>query len=117
MGTPLSYVVRPRGTLAGMASSRSPWSAVILAYALVSAGAMFLRIQLASGFGFKVFGLWQPPNSNQFRQVVGLLSISMLVLAAVLVVFVWIRFRGRPQAAATICPCYACVLYWLTVVV
>lgn len=109
--------LRPRGTLSGMAVSRIAWPAVAAAYCLVVAGAVAVRLQMASGFGFEFLGFWKPPNSPAFQEACGISSLTMLGMAAALVVFVLIRGQRLSREAAAMCPFVAVVLYWLVSVV
>ena len=81
------------------------WLAVILAYILIVTGAVFLRLQLASGFGFDVFGWW-PPNTEEFRRTCGIAIVCTLALAAIPTGFVSAKGRGKSRAMAVASPLF-----------
>lgn len=99
-----------------MSFDRLIWLVVDSAYFLVAAGAVAIRLQLASGFGFDFLGLWRPPNSEDFRRMCGVAALSALTLAALFVLFVALRGRGVPRIAVAICPAFAFLLFWLMLV-
>jgi hypothetical protein len=95
---------------------RLNWPVVVSAYLLVAVGAIALRLQMASMFGFDFLGGWRPSNTNDFRQVCSIAFLLASGLAIVLVVFAAIRGRGPLRIAAISCPIFAFVLFWLLIV-
>jgi hypothetical protein len=84
--------------------------AIILSYILIVTAAVFLRLQLASGFGFDVLG-WLPPNTEEFRRTCGIAIICTLVLAAIPNSFVWARGKGTNRAMAVGSPLFVGLLF------
>jgi hypothetical protein len=93
-------------------SNRVSWTSAIAAYCFVVAGALAARLVMASGFGFKFFDVWVPPNTDGFRRACGIASFTALALASIVVLFVIFRGRGVPRGIAAVCPVFAVFLYW-----
>ncbi|MEE8155812.1 MAG: hypothetical protein V3T53_12740 [Phycisphaerales bacterium] len=80
------------------------WSGVALAYVSALAIGAAVELELASGYGYEAFGVWKPPNSGLFRQLMGVAAWSSLALSLACCVFVLIR--GPKWSRITVMPCF-----------
>ncbi len=70
--------------------------------ALAFGGAV--ELYLATGSGYEAFGVWKPPNSGLFRQLMGVVAWSSLALSLACCVFVLIRGPKWPRIAVLLIP-------------
>ncbi len=79
------------------------WAGVALAYVSALAIGVTVELELASGYGYEAFGVWKPPNSGLFRQLMGVVALSSLALSLTCCVFVLIRGPKWPRIAVIPC--------------
>ena len=96
-----TYLKRPRRWWMPVTS----WAGVALACVSVLAIGVAGELGLASGYGYEAFGVWKPPNSGLFRQLMGVVAWSSLALSLACCVFVLIRGPKWPRIAVLLIPC------------
>lgn len=90
---------------------------LIFAYLFAGLAALAVRLQLASGMGFDFLGVYDAPNSPQFRHWCGVAVFLCWGLAALLTLYCLLRLRGMLSLVAWGCPIFALIAVWLTMVV
>ncbi len=90
-------------------------SSAAVALACVSALAIGVAVELflASGYGYEAFGVWKPPNSGPFRQLMGVVALSSLALSLTCCVFVLIRGPKWPRLVVIPCLVVLSLLIYL----
>ncbi|MCA9085222.1 MAG: hypothetical protein KDA81_14255, partial [Planctomycetaceae bacterium] len=69
-----------------------------------------LDVYLASGYGYRVLGLWRPPSSRSFGTWISVVSLLMLLACTVLSSVGGIRGRGLQRVLSAI-PLLFCVSF------
>jgi hypothetical protein len=77
-----------------MWSSKKTWLCVVAAFAGLAAVVIFVMLQVHSGYSASFLGLWTPPNTDSFRQVMGIGALSALVISIAFAVLAVVRGRG-----------------------
>ena len=92
------------------------WAGVALAYVSALAIGVTVELELASGYGYEALGVWNPPNSGLFRQLMGVVALSSLALSLTCCVFVLIRGPKWPRLVVIPCLVVLSLLIylWLT---
>ncbi len=89
------------------------WAGVALACVSAVAIGVSVELWLASGYGYEAFGVWTPPNSDLFRQLMGVVAWSSLALSLACCVFVLIRGPKWPRIAVIPCLVVLSILSYL----
>ncbi len=89
------------------------WAGVALAYVSALAIGVTVELELASGYGYEALGVWKPPNSGLFRQLMGVVALSSLALSLTCCVFVLIRGRKWPRLMVIPCLVVLSILIYL----
>ncbi|MCZ6611258.1 MAG: hypothetical protein O6941_01375 [Planctomycetota bacterium] len=89
------------------------WAGVALACVSALAIGVAVELFLASGYGSEAFGVWKPPNSGLFRQLMGVVAWSSLALSLACCVFVLIRGPKWPRIAVIPCLVVLSILIYL----
>jgi hypothetical protein len=82
--------------------SRTSW--ILVALALIGALSIYpcIELGLAAGYGYRAFGVWQPPNSAVFHSSMSALALSILAVSALFCIVVLARGPKGPRIAATL---------------
>jgi hypothetical protein len=85
-----------------MWSAKTTWLCVVVAFAGWAAVVIFVMLQVHSGYSGSFLGLWTPPNSDSFRQTMGIGALSALVISIAFAVFAVVRGSGVARWVALI---------------
>ena len=83
---------------------------VFSAYMTAACVLLLLDVYLASGYGYRVLGLWRPPSSRSFGTWISVVSLLMLLACTVLSSVGVIRGRGLQRVLSAI-PLLFCVSF------
>ena len=81
------------------------WAGVAIACISAVAVGVAVELTLASGYGYEALGVWKPPHSGLFRQLMGVVAWGSLAFSLASCVFVLIRGPMWPRIAVLLIPC------------
>ncbi len=80
-----------------MKYSSKSWTYALLAVYFTAMLPVSINLQLASGYGYMAFGLWRPPASPYFREILTSIMFVFLVLSVLLSALVLKRGPNWPR--------------------